>query len=179
MKPTLVIVGLGNPGKQYEATRHNAGWLALDTLAKELRAGEWTDKQKFLCTMCDAKIDGHAVLLVKPTTFMNRSGECIRKLIDFYKLDPAIQLLVLVDDIDIPLGTERYRESGGPGTHNGLKSIVETLGEGFPRFRIGIGPKPENIDLAVGVLSAITKSERRTLDESSAKVYPKLREILK
>lgn len=178
MKPSLVIVGLGNPGKQYEGTRHNAGWMALDTLAKELRAGEWTDKQKFLCTMCEIMIDDHPVLLVKPTTFMNRSGECVRKLIDFYKLDPAKQILVLVDDIDIPLGTERYRESGGPGTHNGLKSIVENLGEGFPRFRIGIGPKPENIDLAVWVLSAMTEEQKKILYTSLAKVAPKVRECL-
>lgn len=178
MKPTLVIIGLGNPGKQYESTRHNAGWMAIDVLARDTSAGEWNDKQKFLAQLSDAVIDGKSVLLVKPTTFMNRSGECVRKLIDFYKLNPATQILVLVDDIDIPLGTERFRESGGPGTHNGLKSIVETIGEGFPRFRIGIGPKPENSDLAVWVLSTMTSEERKVLKESCSKVRPKVSALL-
>lgn len=179
MKPTLLIVGLGNPGKQYENTRHNAGWLALDAVAKEIGAGEWSERQKFLCTMCEGVIDSHTVLLIKPSTFMNRSGECIRKLIDFYKLDPKKQLLVLVDDIDIPLGTERYRESGGPGTHNGLKSIVETLGEEFPRFRIGIGPKPEGSDLAVWVLSAMGKEEKSTIHSALKKLPSVILEMLK
>lgn len=163
MKPSLIIVGLGNPGKQYEITRHNIGFLALDRLHEELKAGEWQDRQKFLALISEGEIDGKSVLLVKPTTFMNRSGECVRKLVDFYKLDPSKQLLVISDDIDLPLGTHRYRESGGPGTHNGLRSVVECIGEGFPRLRIGFGPKPEQVDLAAWVLSAMNAEEMSTI----------------
>lgn len=163
MKPSLVIVGLGNPGKQYERTRHNAGWLALDDLATTIKASPFKDQQKFLCTVAEGELDGKAVLLVKPSTFMNRSGECIRKLIDFYKLNPATQLLVLCDDVDLPLGTFRFRMTGGSGTHNGLKSIVETLGENFPRYRIGLGPQPAEIDLAAWVLSTFSPEEQKTM----------------
>ena len=159
MKPTFLIVGLGNPGKQYANTRHNAGWLALDHLAAAWGAGEWKDQQKFLCTAAEATVEGKTILLVKPTTFMNRSGECIRKLLDFYKLDASKELLVLCDDIDLPLGTHRLRMSGGPGTHNGLKSIVECIGENFPRHRIGLGSHPSEMDLAAWVLSSLSQEE--------------------
>ncbi len=165
MKPEFVIVGLGNPGKQYEYTRHNAGFLAVDALAKEVKAGEWQDKQKFLCHFAEANIDGASCLLVKPTTFMNRSGECIRKLFEFYKLDISKHLLVCCDDVDIPLGTHRFRENGGPGTHNGLKSIVDIYGENFARFRIGFGPQPQEIDLAAWILSVMTEEERKGIEK--------------
>lgn len=163
MKPDLVIVGLGNPGKEYEKTRHNAGWIALDVLAKEVGADSFSDAQKFLCTLSEGTLTGKKVLLVKPTTFMNRSGECIRKLVDFYKLNPATQILAVCDDIDLPLGTFRFRASGGPGTHNGLKSIVETLGEGFPRHRIGLGTCPAQMDLAAWVLSRLSSEELQAM----------------
>lgn len=166
MKPQFLIVGLGNPGKQYESTRHNVGWLALDTLAEELKAGEWSDKPRFLSTVAEAEINGVACLLVKPLTFMNRSGEAIHKLLDFYKLSPALQLLVCCDDIDLPLGTHRLRMTGGPGTHNGLKSIVDSIGENFPRLRIGLGPKPDGVDLASWILSGLTKDEKKALEPS-------------
>lgn len=163
MKPTFLIVGLGNPGKQYANTRHNAGWLALDHLAAAWGVGEWKDQQKFLCSVAEAVVGGSTVLLVKPTTFMNRSGECIRKLIDFYKLDASKQLLVLCDDIDLPLGTHRLRMSGGPGTHNGLKSIVDCIGEKFPRHRIGLGSHPSEMDLATWVLSSLSQKEAQEM----------------
>jgi PTH1 family peptidyl-tRNA hydrolase len=163
MKPAFLIVGLGNPGKQYERTRHNAGWLALDHVASAWGAGEWKDQQKFLCVAAEAVFQGESVLLVKPSTFMNRSGECIRKLIDFYKLDPAKQLLVVCDDIDLPLGTHRLRMTGGPGTHNGLKSVIECIGENFPRHRIGLGSAPVGLDLATWVLSALSQEEAKEL----------------
>ncbi len=178
MKPSFVIVGLGNPGKQYEHTRHNLGFMAVEAAAAESGGGEWKETPKFLCTSTNGMIDGEPVKFVKPTTFMNRSGECIRKLVDFYKLDPAKQLLVLVDEIDIPLGTHRLRMNGGPGTHNGLKSIVETLGENFPRFRIGFGPKPEQIDLAAWVLSGLTNEETKAVETTFKSVIPSVREVL-
>ncbi len=179
MKPAFLIVGLGNPGKQYEQTRHNLGWLALDAIAKDVKAGKYADHQKFLCTAAEGEIDGTPVLLVKPTTFMNRSGECIRKLVDFYKLDPSKQLLVLCDDIDIPAGTHRFRMNGGPGTHNGLKSIVDTLGEAFPRYRIGLGPKSEQMDLAAWVLSRLSDDDLKAMQPSFKAVIGSVREVMK
>ncbi|MEQ1849112.1 MAG: aminoacyl-tRNA hydrolase [Candidatus Peribacteraceae bacterium] len=166
MKPELVIVGLGNPGKQYERTRHNAGWMALDWLHKEIKAAEWQLKQKYLATIAEGKMNEKDVLLVKPETYMNDSGNCIRKLVDFFDLDCASQLLVITDDIDLPLGTHRFRKEGGPGTHNGLKSIVQIFGEAFPRHRIGIGPKNEHMDLAAWVLSRMSEEEVTAMQPS-------------
>lgn len=177
MKPSFLIVGLGNPGKQYETTRHNAGWLALDHVANVWGAGEFEDKQKFLCTAAEATVDGSSVLLVKPTTFMNRSGECVRKLLDFYKLDPKTQLLVLCDDIDLPLGKHRLRLFGGAGTHNGLKSIIECIGEDFARHRIGLGSQPEGMDLAAWVLSALSKEELHMMQPPFEAVLSSYKEV--
>ena len=161
-KPSLIIVGLGNPGKEYQKTRHNVGFLAVEALAEEMKASAWEDKQKFLCMLSESG----EILFVKPTTYMNRSGECVRKLVDFYKLDPKKQILILVDDVDIPLGTSRFRESGGPGTHNGMKSLVDTFGEDFPRFRIGIGPQPAEQDLAAWVLSRMNGDELKQVEST-------------
>lgn len=163
MKPSLVIVGLGNPGASYAATRHNAGFLAVDRLSEAYGEGEWREVQKFRASVQEARVVAAAVLLVKPLTYMNRSGETVQKICSFYKLDPATQILVLVDDIDIPVGSVRLRRSGGPGTHNGLASIVEQMGEGFPRLRIGIGPKPDGADLAAWVLSKFSAEETQAL----------------
>lgn len=179
MKPSFLIIGLGNPGKQYEETRHNIGFQAVDYLAEEIKVGEFEDKQKFLCTCAEATLDSKPVLLVKPTTYMNRSGECIRKLVEFYKLDPAKQLLVICDDVDIELGTSRLRMSGGPGTHNGLKSIVDIFGENFPRLRIGLGPQPKEIDLAAWVLSVLTREEEQKIQAVFKTASGFVKEILK
>lgn len=164
MKPSLVIVGLGNPGKAYERTRHNAGFHALDELAAAFGTGTWKQMSKFKGEVLEARIGIVPVLLLKPHTFMNLSGESVRALVDFYKLDPAQNLLVVSDDIDLPLGTPRLRRSGSAGTHNGLKSIIEHIGEGFPRLRLGIGPKPEKMDLANWVVSAFSDEERKVMD---------------
>ena len=164
MKPSLVIVGLGNPGKAYERTRHNAGYHALDALAERFGTGGWKQMPKFKGEGLEARIGIVPVLLLKPHTFMNLSGESVRALVDFYKLDPAQNLLVVSDDIDLPIGTPRLRRSGSAGTHNGLKSIIEHIGEGFPRLRLGIGPKPERVDLANWVVSAFDEEERKTME---------------
>lgn len=170
MKPHFVLIGLGNPGKQYEKTRHNAGFMTVDHVAEKLGAEEWSDSQRFMATIAESIIDGKSCLLVKPTTFMNRSGECIRKLAEFYKLDVSKQILVCCDDVDIPLATHRLRMIGGPGTHNGLKSIVDIFGENFPRLRIGIGPQPKEIDLAAWVLSRMTEEESQSMITAAAAV---------
>jgi PTH1 family peptidyl-tRNA hydrolase len=179
MRPQFLFVGLGNPGKQYERTRHNAGFLAAEHLAQELKAGEWKSRQKFLCSIAEAAINDIPCFIVKPSTFMNRSGEAVRKLIDFYKLDPKKQLVVCSDDIDIPLGTFRLRKTGGPGTHNGLKSVVECIGKNFPRLRIGFGPQPKEMDLTTWVLSAMTETEAKALETVFKEILPSVREVLK
>lgn len=175
MKPTLLLIGLGNHGASYENTRHNAGFHAIDRLSKEFGEGDWQEARKFLAETQDGRVVTAPVLLVKPHTYMNRSGECIRKLIDFYKLDPKAQMIVFCDDIDVPLGEVRFRKRGGPGTHNGLKSIVDIFGEDFSRARIGIGPQPAKQDLAAWVLSALSAAEKKTLKE----VYEKLPELVR
>lgn len=165
MKPSLVIVGLGNPGKEYDKTRHNIGFMALDVLSQEYGQSDWQDKQKFSADIQEARIGVAPVLLVKPKTYMNLSGDSIRKIVDFYKLNSAEQILVISDDVDLPLGELRLRMSGGPGTHNGLKSIVDTLGEEFPRLRIGLGNPPAGADLSSWVLSRLTTEEKDQFEE--------------
>lgn len=173
MKPALIIAGLGNPSASYEQTRHNAGFRALDVLAAKFGEGEWKLKQKFLSLTQEGSIGDLPVLLVKPQTFMNRSGEAVKKLMDFFKVDPSFQLLILCDDCDLPLGEMRLRASGGPGTHNGLKSVMEAVGEGFPRLRIGLGSAPAGADLANWVLSVPPAEEGRTLDQAIQETVPK------
>ncbi len=162
MKPECVLIGLGNHGSQYSETRHNLGWIAIDYLAKKYEASAFSDVPKFVSETAEAIIQGKSCLLVKPHTYMNGSGEAVRKIKDFYKLD-SNQFLILCDDIDIELGSYRLRMSGGAGTHNGLKSIVEAIGESFPRLRLGIGPQKEGVDLAAWVLSKITPEESARL----------------
>lgn len=167
MKPHLVIIGLGNPGKEHAKTRHNAGFRAIDLLSSAFGEEEWHESQKFLARTQDARVVTVPVLLVQPTTYMNRSGECIRKLIEFYKLNPRQQILVLCDDVDLPAGEIRLRMKGGPGTHNGLRSIVVVIGEEFPRLRIGIGgSQPRGDALATWVLSVPPADEQRKISAS-------------
>ncbi len=164
MKPSLVVIGLGNPGASYARSRHNAGFRGIDVLSQAFGEGEWQERQKYASIVQEARMVTVPILLVKPQTFMNRSGEAVRKIVDFFKLDPAQQVLILSDDIDLPLGTVRLRRSGGPGTHNGLKSIVEQIGEGFPRLRIGLGSPAAGTDLATWVLSTTSPDEEKALN---------------
>jgi PTH1 family peptidyl-tRNA hydrolase len=178
MRPALVIVGIGNHGASYANTRHNAGFMAADALSKEFATGPWKQAPKFQAEIQEARITAAPVLLVKPQTYMNLSGNAAGAILDFYKLPAAQHLLVLCDDIDIPLGTLRLRKTGGPGTHNGLKSLMERFGETFARLRIGIGPKPAEGDLAAWVLSAFTSEEKKFLDESIAKIPGMVKEFV-
>lgn len=163
-KPTAeyLIVGLGNPGKQYAGTRHNAGFDALDHVA-----GRWgirVDKAKFdgLCGLGEA--DGRKVLLLKPQTFMNLSGQAVGKAADFYKIPPE-RVIVLFDDISLPPGKLRLRKTGSAGGHNGVKSIIARMGQDFPRVKIGVGEKPRpEYNLADWVLSRMTADERKTME---------------
>ena len=133
------IVGLGNPGLEYQRTRHNAGFMVIDELVRRHAANE-TGKGKFHGLVCEASIAVERVMLVKPMTFMNRSGQSVGEIVRFYRMDPAEDLLVIVDDVALPLGDLRLRASGSAGTHNGLADIERVLStKDYPRLRIGIG----------------------------------------
>ncbi len=141
-----VIVGLGNPGAQYANTRHNAGFLAVDRLA-QLAGLTDAPKARFHSTAVEGPVGGQKCLLLKPMTYMNRSGTAVAEAVSFYKLDPSKDLLIIVDEVALPCGQIRLRPGGSPGGHNGLKDIQQRLGtETYPRLRIGIGPKPAYID---------------------------------
>lgn len=158
-----LIVGLGNPGTQYEKTRHNVGFRAIDTLAKE--AGVKIDRAKFQALTCLCDVSGLRALLVKPQTFMNNSGLAVRQAADYYKLPPE-RVLVLFDDVDLDVGRLRVRRDGSAGGHNGIKSIIASLGtQAFPRVKIGVGAKPHpDYDLADWVLSRFSTREQELLD---------------
>lgn len=160
-----VICGLGNPGTQYENTRHNTGFMALDTLAERQKLS--VKKLKFKSLTADAMIGGTRCLLMKPTTFMNNSGEAVAEALRFYKL-PTERLVVLYDDISLDVGRIRIREKGSDGGHNGIKSIIlETNSDRFPRIKIGVGAKPNpNYDLASWVLSPFLKEQGPLLEEA-------------
>ncbi len=155
-----IIVGLGNPGKKYEHTRHNMGFLALDLLAEKY--GIKVDRLKFKALTGEGRIEGKKVLLVKPQTYMNLSGESVRDVMNFYK-EPIENLIVIYDDIDIPEGTLRIRSKGSAGTHNGMRNIIYLLGDdGFPRIRVGIGGE-RRMDLINYVIGKVTESEADAL----------------
>ena len=155
-----IIVGLGNPGKQYENTRHNMGFLAVDLLAEKYNID--VNKIKFKALVGEGRIAGQKVLLVKPQTYMNLSGEAVRQAMDFYKIDPE-ELIVIYDDIDIPTGTFRIRKKGSPGTHNGMRNIFQHIQTNdFPRIRVGIGSGKKD-NLAGYVTGGISKSEQELL----------------
>ena len=146
-----VIAGLGNPGSKYEKTRHNVGFQVIDRLASKYHIDMNTKKHKAICGT--GVIEGVKVLLVKPQTFMNLSGESIREVVDFYKVDPETEFLVIYDDISLAPGHLRIRKKGSAGGHNGIKNIILHLGtQVFPRVRVGVGEKPEGYDLADYVL---------------------------
>jgi PTH1 family peptidyl-tRNA hydrolase len=155
-----IIVGLGNPGKQYENTRHNMGFLAVDLLAEKYNID--VNKIKFKALVGEGRIAGQKVLLVKPQTYMNLSGEAVSQAMDFYKIDPE-ELIVIYDDIDIPTGTFRIRKKGSPGTHNGMRNIFQHIQTNdFPRIRVGIGSGKKD-NLAGYVTGGISKSEQEIL----------------
>lgn len=171
-----LIAGLGNPGSRYAWNWHNSGYRTLDLLAVRHRIA--IDRIRFHGLTGDGKIKDSRCLLLKPTTFMNRSGESIREAAAYYKISPD-HCLVLYDDIDIPLGQIRIRENGGPGTHNGMRSVVQCLGsEAFPRIRIGIGPQPEQWDIADYVLSDIPDSVRSTVLETLTRACDAVESLL-
>lgn len=160
-----IIVGLGNPGKQYEHTRHNVGFDTIDVLAERYRIS--VDAKKYKALYGKGMIEGNKVILAKPQTYMNLSGESVRELIDFYKIDEAEELIVIYDDISLEPGQLRLRAKGSAGGHNGIKNIIAHLGgQEFKRIKVGVGEKPKGYDLADYVLSRFSKEERQRVDVS-------------
>ncbi len=166
--PEFIIVGLGNPGKQYELTRHNAGFLFADLLAD--KNGVKINKIQFKAVTASLTLGGVKCLLMKPQTFMNNSGEAVRQAVSFYKIPPE-RILVVFDDISLPCGRLRIRRKGSDGGHNGIKSIIYHLNsDAFPRVKLGVGEKPHpDYDLADWVLSQFKKDELALLREAAEK----------
>ncbi|MBR5498131.1 MAG: aminoacyl-tRNA hydrolase [Clostridia bacterium] len=173
----FIIAGLGNPGKEYELSRHNAGFLCLDILAN--RDDFKTDRMKFRSLVADTVINGHRCLIMRPQTYMNNSGEAIREAASFYKIPPE-KCIVIFDDIDIPMGALRIRRKGSAGSHNGVKSIVYHLNsDNFPRIKIGVGAKPHpDYDLKDYVLGTFSKHDQAVLKDSMAKACEAIDYIL-
>ena len=175
---THIIVGLGNPGAQYELTRHNAGFLAVDRMAERL--GARIDRARFRALCGEATFAGCHVLLMKPQTFMNLSGEAVREAAAFYKIAPE-NVIVIADDVNFAAGKLRVRGKGSDGGHNGLKSIIYQLqSDAFPRVKVGVGVKPHpEYDLADWVLSNFSKEEMEALRASFDRIYDGIALILK
>lgn len=164
-KYMYLIAGLGNPGWEYENTRHNAGFASIDRLAEKNHIS--IDMKKFQALCGTGYIGGQKVLLLKPQTYMNLSGESLRAACDFFKIDPEQELIVIYDDISLAPGQLRIRAKGSAGGHNGIKSIISHLGtQVFLRVKVGVGEKPQGWDLADYVLGHFSKEEQQVMQES-------------
>jgi PTH1 family peptidyl-tRNA hydrolase len=171
-----IIAGLGNPGAEYEGTRHNAGFVALDRLAAELSVR--VSKLKFKALVGEGVIRGVSVLLVKPAAFMNLSGDSVAEAARFYGVPPE-RVIVIYDDCALPLGKLRVRERGSAGGHNGVKSVIQRLNtDAFARIRIGVGEKPERWDLTDYVLSRFSKNEAAVIETAAEKAAEAARLIV-
>lgn len=161
LNKTILVVGLGNPGSEYEGTRHNIGFECVDEfVAKNSDMGGWVAKKDLKCLMSTGRMGETRVIVMKPTTFMNLSGEAVQAVSDFYKVHPN-QTVVVHDELDINFGQIRTRVGGTSAGHNGIKSIIKHIGEDFGRVRIGVGPKtPEQIDSADFVLGKFSEEQR-------------------
>lgn len=177
MPVSYIVVGLGNPGSEYERTRHNAGFLFIELLERKLNIK--VNKIKFKSLVCDTVIENKRVLIMKPQTFMNKSGEAISDAASFYKIPPE-NIIVIYDDINFNPGQIRVRRKGSDGGHNGIKSIIYMLGsDAFPRIKIGVGQKPHpDYDMADWVLSNIPKEHEKDMLDALEKSYEALKLIL-
>lgn len=159
-----IIAGLGNPTKEYDKTRHNVGFSVIDVLADRMGIDVTEKKHRALCGK--GMLEGQKVILAKPQTFMNLSGESVRSLVDFYKVS-ADEVIIIYDDISLEPGQLRIRAKGSAGGHNGIKNIIAHLGtQEFPRIKVGIGEKPKNMDLADYVLSRFSKGEQELMEDA-------------
>ncbi len=161
----FIIVGLGNPERRYDGTRHNIGFSAITALADEYNISMDFKKHKAVCGK--GVIEGQKVILAMPQTYMNLSGESVRELVDYYKVDPEEELIIIYDDIALAPGKLRIRAKGSAGGHNGMKNIIAHLGsQEFPRIRIGVGEKPKGWDLADYVLGRFSREEEPVIREA-------------
>lgn len=173
----FIIAGLGNPGKEYEGTRHNAGFDVIDALADKYNISVNERKGRAFCGK--GIIAGQKVLLVKPQTYMNLSGESIRSLVDFYKPNPEEEFLVIFDDVSLDVGQIRIRKKGSAGGHNGIKSIISHLGsQNFMRIKVGVGEKPKEYDLADYVLGHFSKADREGMQDGYRQAMEAVEQIL-
>ena len=162
----FIIVGLGNPGSKYDGTRHNIGFDIIDRLAKKHRIKIKSVKHKSI--MGKGSIYGHKVFLAKPLTYMNLSGESVKRIIDYYHIDEKSELIIIADDVSLPIGQIRMRKKGSDGGHNGLKSIIKNFGHNeFIRMKIGVGDKPSGHDLAGHVLGHFVGDDKKIMCECS------------
>ena len=169
-----IIVGLGNPGREYAGTRHNIGFDVIDRLAEEERISVLEKKHKAIIGKGD--VAGQKVILVKPQTYMNLSGESVRELVDYYKVDETCELIVISDDISLDVGQIRIRKKGSAGGHTGLKNIIAQLGhDNFMRLKMGVGEKPKEYDLVDYVLGHFTQDERKVMNEAAVKAAEAIR----
>ena len=160
----FIIVGLGNPTKEYEGTRHNVGFDVIDALADKYNIAVTERKNRAFCGK--GIIEGQKVILAKPQTYMNLSGESVGGLVDFYKVDEETELLIVFDDVSLDVGQLRIRKKGSAGGHNGIKSIIQHLGSNvFQRIKVGVGEKPKEYDLADYVLGHFTTAEREIMED--------------
>jgi PTH1 family peptidyl-tRNA hydrolase len=171
-----IVVGLGNPGPEHQLTRHNAGFWCVDVLARR-HGGEFRDYRKFSGETARIGISGHELTLLKPTTYMNRSGLSIRQLSDFYKV-PAAEVLVVHDEMDLPVGTARLKFGGGHGGHNGLRDTIAHIGDGFWRLRIGVGHPGNKAEVIDYVLTRPPRAEEDLILDAVAEAADSLPIIL-
>jgi peptidyl-tRNA hydrolase, PTH1 family len=164
LNKTILVVGLGNIGKEYDGTRHNIGFEAVDRFTADSNFPAWVEKKDLRCHLTSAQLGETKVIVIKPTTLMNLSGEAVQAVLSFYKINPD-KILVIHDELDIPFGQIRTRMGGGSAGHNGIKSVTKFLGEDYGRVRIGIGPKThEQMDSADFVLSRFSKEQQAQMD---------------
>lgn len=172
-----IIVGLGNPGKEYVNTRHNIGFDVIDKIAEQENIAILERKHR--AVIGKGYIGGQKCILAKPQTFMNLSGESVRELIDYYKVDETAELIVIADDISLAVAQIRVRKKGSSGGHNGLKNIIQHLGhDSFVRIKMGVGEKPKGWDLADYVLGHFSAQERKELDEAAERAADAVRTII-
>jgi PTH1 family peptidyl-tRNA hydrolase len=179
LNKVILLVGLGNPGKEYEHTRHNVGFMCLDSfVAKSDEMEDWMLKKDLKCLLSSGRIGDARVIAVKPTTYMNLSGEAVQAVVNFYKV-PQAQILVIHDELDIDFGQIRLRVGGSAAGHNGIKSVSQHIGEDYGRVRIGIGPKkPERIKSEDFVLQKFNESEQSQLPNLTQEVNATLSEYI-
>lgn len=179
MNKTILLVGLGNPGTKYDLTRHNVGFLCLDEfVAKTDEMADWINKKDLKCLLSSGRLGDSRVLAIKPTTFMNLSGEAVRAVLDFYKIN-AEHVLVVHDELDINFGQIRLRVGGSDAGHNGIKSVTQHISEEYGRVRIGVGPKqPAAIDSTDFVLQKFSSGEQKQLPNLTREVSAIITEYL-